>query len=225
MSYGVITPKFNSTENNTMMIIHHSMSNHKTVVGVSDTLRRKQFHIVHNSRNIGKVYGTRENSLYVCKDNINIYIAGPAHTYYNNDIFTTYNKDIAIDSSIKYGLETADRPISTFFSTRSRYIRIIDQIYVSTIYGGLTNCNFKFSYVRKIGVALPATIRGDLSDNYPDNYSMVFNIFNNTFQSIFYNNLARETTVTRPFEIHDKQVSNGEAIFGSPAYIFDLSSL
>ena len=54
---------------------------------------------------------------------------------------------------------------------------------------------------------------------------MIFNVFNNTFQSILYNNLARETTVTRPFEIHDKQVSNGEAIFGSPAYIFDLSSL
>lgn len=225
MSYGVITPKFNSTEDNTMMIIHHSMSKNM-VVGVSDTLRKRQFHIVYESRNIGKVYDTTENSMYICNGDINFYIAGPAHTYYNNDIFTTYNKDIAIDSSIKYGLETADRPIRTFFSTRSRYIRIIDQVYFRTIEGsGVVNCNFKFSYTRKVGVALPATIFGDSRDNYPDRYSMIFNVFNNTFQSILYNNLARETTVTRPFEIHDKQVSNGEAIFGSPAYIFDLSSL
>lgn len=226
MSYGIITPKFNSTEENAMMIIHNRMSN-TTVRSVSDTLRDRQFHIVYDSRNIGKIYDTVKNSVYVCGSDIKFYVAGPAHTYYNTDSFTMYDRDIAIDRSIRYGLETAERPIRTFFSTRSRYIRIIDQVYFRTLISGygITNCNLKFSYVSKIGVALPATIFGDTTGGYLDPYAMIFNVFDNKFQSVLNNNWVGETTLTRPFEMHDRQVYNNEAVFGSPAYIFDLSGL
>ena len=225
MSYGVITPKFNSTKENLSMVIHNHMSSN-TVLGVTDTLREKHFHVVHDSRNIGKGYGTLENTIYICKDQINYYVVGPAYTYYNFDQFKKFDQDIVIDKSIKYGLETADRPIRHFFSTRARYMRIIDQVYFSTMFDADTvACNFKFSYVKRIGVALPASIFGDSRDNYPDDYSQVFNVFNNSFQVTFYNRSERETIVTRPFEIHNRQVSNNQAVFGSPAYIFDLSSL
>lgn len=227
MSYGIKTPQFNSMNDNETMIIHTAMNTDKVAYGVSDTLRNRRFQIVHSTRGIGKIYNARDTSMYVCKNNINSYIAGAVRTYYSTDPMSRYDENIAINRNMNYGLEVKGKSLRLSFTTRNYYIRIIDQVFFRNLDGlGIVTCNLKFNYVSKIGVALPSTIYGDTRDEYFDNYMQQFHIFDNVLQSTFgNNNSGAEIKLTRPYEMFDRQINNGEAIFGSPAYIFDLTGL
>lgn len=228
MTYGIKTPNFSSDQPNMLFIIQNEVNSSKTVPDLNTGLIRRRMHIIHDTRNIGKVYDITDTPLYICEDNINTYTAT---TYYNSasysDIYNSYYRDFIIDERIKYGVEVKNIPRERQFSSRNKFVRIIDQVYFKSMFStGMVECNFRFNHVRKIGVALPAIIFGDTTSGYVDHFWQTFSVFDNVLQVKIKNrNLVNETVINRPYEVQDRQISNNETWFGSPALIFDLSSL
>lgn len=228
MTYGIKTPNFSSDQPNMLFIIQNEVNSSKTVPDLNTGLIRRHMHIIHDTRNIGKVYDITDTPLYICEDNINTYTAT---TYYNpasySDIYNSYYRDFIIDERIKYGVEVKNIPRERQFSSRNKFVRIIDQVYFKSMFStGMIECNFRFNHVRKIGVALPAIIFGDTTSRYVDHFWQTFSVFDNVLQVKIKNrNLVNETVINRPYEVQDRQISNNETWFGSPALIFDLSNV
>lgn len=229
MAYGIKTPNFSSDQPNMLFIIQNEVNNLKNVPDLNTGLLFRRMHIIHNTRNIGKVYGVTDTPLYVCENNINTYTAT---TYYNppsnnGSPYDFSDHNFATDNSIKYGVEVKNIPRERQFSSRNKFVRIIDQVYFKSMFStGMVECNFRFKHVKKIGIALPAIIYGDTTSNYVDDFWQTFSVFDNILQVKIKNrNLVNETVINRPYEVQDRQINNNETWFGSPALIFDLSNV
>ena len=229
MAYGIITPQFKSTDENMMFIIHTGVESR--VCGPVTDIKYQRFLIVHDTTNIGKTYDNPKNTFYVKEDGrIKLYVAGPMYhkPYINagNTAFLNVDEGLAFDSSIGYGLVVLEGNNQIRFTTRNRYIKIIDQVFFRVLgddYGYL-DCNLKFNYVKKIGVVLPPSIRGDTFDGYPSNFFFVFDVVGNSL--VFRRGNAGagpQTVLNSPFENYRNQ--SRIAPTSSMALIFDLTGL
>lgn len=141
-----------------------------------------------------------------------------------------YANEIKYDESIlrrnrSYGVEFKENNKITF-STNDRYVKIIDQVFISDFLNfSPVSLNYKFEYVRKIGVALPITTYGDMADSgYINDFFITFNVVDNKFFIKVGNNLAPETISRAPYQIFEKQVREIAGL-ASPCLIVDLSEV
>jgi len=140
-----------------------------------------------------------------------------------NRIEKRYDLNILYDNK-SYGVEITDGRYS--FSTRNRYIKIIDHLYIGGLLGlRPPSFNYKFNYVKKIGVCLPSLIYGDMSEEYPADDLWLFTVRDNEFYCRFrgHNPPAQEILHSK-FQMYHKQIENFS--FGaSDCLIVDLSEL
>lgn len=140
-----------------------------------------------------------------------------------NQIERRFDFNILYDNK-SYGAEIIDGAYS--FSTRNRYIKIIDHLYIGGLLGlKPPSFNYKFNYVKKIGVCLPSLIYGDVADYYPPDDQWLFTVRDNEFYCRFngYNPPAQEILHSK-FQMYHKHTQ--EFNFGaSDCLVVDLSDL
>ncbi|MEZ7718947.1 hypothetical protein [Haemophilus paraphrohaemolyticus] len=214
-------------------------------VGMMETAREPSYQFVYDTIDMSKAYRARDFSRYYVKDGkVNIVDGEPP---YANDRFGEYlyikkrgantSEDFNIVNRIEkrydlnilydnksYGVEITDGRYS--FSTRNRYIKIIDHLYIGGLLGlRPPSFNYKFNYVKKIGVCLPSLIYGDMSEEYPADDLWLFTVRDNEFYCRFrgHNPPAQEILHSK-FQMYHKQIENFS--FGaSDCLIVDLSEL
>lgn len=203
------------------------------------------YDFVYDTIDMSKAYKTRDYARYYVKNgNVNLIKAGQPYT---NDVFTDYMymKKVAkkddfhilnsfnkrFDLNVIYdgkshGLEIDDyeHHFRYSFSTRNRYIKIIDHLYIGGLLGlKPPSFNYKFNYVKKIGVCLPSLIYGDIADYYPPDDQWLFTVKDNQFYCRFRNyDPPAQEIVHSKFEMYHKQTT-GFIQGGSDCLIVDLS--
>ena len=226
-NYGIITPQF-IKQNNGIFLARRV--NPPAVISCSDTLNGGGLHLVYDTTDIGKDYkrsvtglDSRDtriyNNYYKNNGRINAILA---QTVYVND--TKYDENI-LRRNRPYGVQLK-RNNEIIFSTNDRYVKIIDQIFVSDLLNfAPVSINYKFEYVRKIGVALPITTYGDMSDSgYITYFFITFKVVDYKLFIKVGNNLAPETISRAPYQIFEKQVREIAGL-ASPCLIVDLSEV
>ena len=210
-----------------------------------ENAKTHRYDFVYDTIDMSKAYKSRRYSNYYVKNgNVNIVKGAPP---YADDIFRLYQnmkkvekkEDFHLidvinkryDFNILYdgkshGLEIDDydNEFRYSFSTRHRYIQIIDHIYIGGLLGlKPPSFNYKFNYVKKIGVCLPTLIYGDIADNYPPDDQWLFTVKNNEFYCRFNNyDPPAQEIVHSKFEMYHKQTT-GFIQGGSDCLIVDLS--
>lgn len=228
--YGIITPQFRQTIrdiNNGIFLSRRGSAS--AVMSCSDSLTNGALQLVFDTTNIGKDYQriidplNHENGIYnnyVKRDGrINTVLA---QMIYAND--TKYDESV-FRRNRSYGVEFKENNKITF-STNDRYVKIIDQVFISDLLDFRPqSLNYKFNYVRKIGVALPITTYGDMHDDgYISDFFITFNVVDNRFFVKVGNNLAPETVSRVPYQIFEQQVREIAGL-ASPCLIVDLSEV
>lgn len=228
--YGIITPQFRQTIrdiNNGIFLSRRGSAS--AVMSCSDSLTNGALQLVFDTTNIGKDYQriidplNHENGIYnnyVKRDGrINTVLA---QMIYAND--TKYDESV-FRRNRSYGVEFKENNKITF-STNDRYVKIIDQVFISDLLDFRPqSLNYKFNYVRKIGVALPITTYGDMHDDgYFSDFFITFNVVDNRFFVKVGNNLAPETVSRVPYQIFEQQVREIAGL-ASPCLIVDLSEV
>ena len=228
--YGIITPQFRQTIrdiNNGIFLSRRGSAS--AVMSCSDSLTNGALQLVFDTTNIGKDYQriidplNDENGIYnnyVKRDGrINTVLA---QMIYAND--TKYDESV-FRRNRSYGVEFKENNKITF-STNDRYVKIIDQVFISDLLDFRPqSLNYKFNYVRKIGVALPITTYGDMHDDgYISDFFITFNVVDNRFFVKVGNNLAPETVSRVPYQIFEQQVREIAGL-ASPCLIVDLSEV
>ena len=228
--YGIITPQFRQTIrdiNNGIFLSRRGSAS--AVMSCSDSLTNGALQLVFDTTNIGKDYQriidplNHENGIYnnyVKRDGrINTVLA---QMIYAND--TKYDESV-FRRNRSYGVEFKENNKITF-STNDRYVKIIDQVFISDLLDFRPqSLNYKFNYVRKIGVALPITTYGDMHDDgYISDFFITFNVVDNRFFVKVGNNLAPETVSRGPYQIFEQQVREIAGL-ASPCLIVDLSEV
>ena len=228
--YGIITPQFRQTIrdiNNGIFLSRRGSAS--AVMSCSDSLTNGALQLVFDTTNIGKDYQriidplNHENGIYnnyVKRDGrINTVLA---QMIYAND--TKYDESV-FRRNRSYGVEFKENNKITF-STNDRYVKIIDQVFISDLLDFRPqSLNYKFNYVRKIGVALPITTYGDMHDDgYISDFFITFNVVDNRFFVKVGNNLAPETVLRVPYQIFEQQVREIAGL-ASPCLIVDLSEV
>lgn len=235
MSYGLKTPIFSSTERNQGIILTKKRTERRCY-SLLDFISRGSFQIVYDTTRIKKAYGTRDYSFYY-KDGASINFV-TAEQLYLNDIYqnkrdyTQEKLNRRFDESVirknqNYALEVKDVDFEGVnFSTRDRYIKIIDHVFVGGFVGtGLPHLNYEFPYVKKIGVILPSLTYGDITDYYPNDDTWLFNVEGNRFTAGHKNGITAQREVfNAPFQAYHKAI-NEFTSFGSDCLIVDLSDL
>lgn len=229
-NYGIITPQFRKTisEPNNGIFLARRV-NPPAVISCSDALEGGGLHLVYDTTDIGKDY--KRNISPLDRNETRIY-----NNYYKNNgrinavlAQMIYANDTKYDESVfrrnrSYGVEFKENNKITF-STNDRYVKIIDQVFISDFLNfSPVSINYKFEYVRKIGVALPITTYGDMADGYINDFFITFNVVDNKFFIKVGNNLAPETISRAPYQIFEKQVREIAGL-ASPCLIVDLSEV
>lgn len=229
--YGIITPQFRksiSDRNNGIFLSRKG--NVPAVMSCSDALTNGGLQLVYDTTDIGKDYqrsinpfNRYDNGFYnnYVKNNGRINVVA-AQMVYANEL--RYDENI-LRRNRAYGVQLK-RNNEIIFSTNDRYVKIIDQIFVSDIFDYRpVSLNYRFDYVRKIGVALPITVYGDMKDNgYIDDFFITFNVVDNRFFIKVGNNISPETVSRSPYQIFEKQVREIAGL-ASPCLIVDLSEV
>lgn len=228
--YGIITPQFRqATRDLNTGIFLSKRGSTPAVMSCSDSLGNGVLQLVFDTTNIGKDYQriidplNHENGIY----NNYVKIDGRINTVLAQMI---YANEIKYDESIlrrnrSYGVEFKENNKITF-STNDRYVKVIDQVFISDLFDARPqSLNYRFNYVRKIGVALPITTYGDMADGgYINDFFITFNVVDNKFFIKVGNNLAPETISRAPYQIFEKQVREIAGL-ASPCLIVDLSEV
>lgn len=229
--YGIITPQFKKTIRNPNNGIFLSRrGNTPAVMSCGDSLKNGTLQLVYDTTDIGKDYqrainpfnrndGGFYNNYVKNNGRINTVVA---QMVYANE--TRYDESI-LRRNRAYGVQFKDGN-KIIFSTNDRYVKIIDQVFVSDLLDYRpVSLNYRFEYVRKIGVALPITVFGDMKDNgYVNNFFITFNVVDNRFFVKVGNNLAPETVSRVPYQIFEQQVREIAGL-ASPCLIVDLSEV
>lgn len=229
--YGIITPQFRksiSDKNNGIFLARRVSP--PAVMSCSDALGGGGLHLVYDTTDIGKDYqryisplhnfDTRfYNNYYKNNGRINVILA---QQVYANE--TKYDEAI-MRRNRSYGVQFKLNNEITF-STNDRYVKIIDQVFISDIFDSRPkSSNYRFDYVRKIGVALPISTFGDMRDGaYMDDFRITFNVVDNRFFVKFADELAPETVAHSPYQIFERQVREIGGL-ASPCLIVDLSEV
>ena len=231
--YGIITPQFRQTTRdlNTGIFLSRRGSA-SAVMSCSDSLTNSALQLVFDTTDIGKDYQriinplNREdngiyNNYYKRDGRINIILA---QMIYANDI-NRYDESI-MRRNRTHGVMFIDRG-RVKFNTNDRYVKIIDQIFISDLLDYKPQShNYRFDYVRKIGVALPITTYGDMHDDgYITDFFITFNVVDNRFfVKVGNNNLPSETVTHAPYQNFERQVREIGGL-ASPCLIVDLSEV
>lgn len=228
--YGIVTPQFRKTirEPNNGIFLSRRVSP-SAVMSCSDSLGRGVLQLVFDTTNIGKDYQRIIDPLnheggiynnYVKRDGqMNTIIA---QMVYANE--ARYDENI-MRRNREYGIQFKYNNKITF-STNDRYVKIIDQVFISDLLNFRPqSLNYRFDYVRKIGVALPITTYGDMHDDgYINDFFITFNVVDNRFFVKVGNNLAPEIVSRVPYQIFEQQVREIAGL-ASPCLIVDLSEV
>ena len=212
--YGIVTPQFRKTikePNNGIFLARRG--NPPAVISCSDTLEGGGLHLVYDTTDIGKDYQRIISPLDMNE-------RGIYNNYYKNNgrinavlAQMIYANDTKYDESVfrrnrSYGVEFKENNKITF-STNDRYVKIIDQVFISDLFDARPqSLNYRFNYVRKIGVALPITTYGDMHDDgYITDFFITFNVVDNRFfVKVGNNNLPSETVTHAPYQNFERQV-------------------
>lgn len=231
-NYGIITPQFrkNISEPNNGIFLARRI-NPPAVISCSDTLEGGALHLVYDTTDIGKDYQRIISPLDMNE-------RGIYNNYYKNNgrinavlAQMIYANDTKYDESVfrrnrSYGVEFKENNKITF-STNDRYVKIIDQVFISDLFDARPqSLNYRFNYVRKIGVALPITTYGDMHDDgYITDFFITFNVVDNRFfVKVGNNNLPSETVTHAPYQNFERQVREIGGL-ASPCLIVDLSEV
>lgn len=229
--YGIVTPQFRKTirEPNNGIFLSRRFSP-SAVISCSDSLGRGALHLVFDTTNIGKDYQRIINPLNHEEGGIyNNYVKRDGRI---NTILASmvYANDIRYDEAVMrrnraYGVQFK-RSDQITFSTNDRYVKIIDQVFISDLFDSRPiSINYRFDYVRKIGVALPITTFGDMHDGaYISDFFITFNVVDNRFFVQVGNHIAQETVAHNPYQIFERQVREIGGL-ASPCLIVDLSEV
>lgn len=202
------------------------------------------YDFVYDTIDMSKAYkSSRFSNYYIPNGTVNVVKAAPPYTddivrYYlmdkkigrenweiTNEFNKKYDLNILYDNK-SHGLEINDyeNDFRFSFSTRNRYIKIIDHLYIGGLLGlKPPSFNYKFNYVKKIGVCLPSLIYGDIADYYPPDDQWLFTVKDNQFYCRFRNyDPPAQEIVHSKFEMYRKQTT-GFIQGGSDCLIVDLS--
>jgi hypothetical protein len=204
-----------------------------------------QYQFVYDTIDMSKAYQARDYSRYYVKngkvqlvkagmpyanDIFRNYLYIKKHGAKTSDDFLTVNRiekvydlNVLYDNKL-YGAEISDGAYS--FSTRNRYIKIIDHFYIGGLLGlKPPSFNYKFNYVKKIGVCLPSLIYGDIADYYPPDDQWLFTVKDNQFYCRFRNyDPPAQEIVHSKFQLYNKHTQEF-SFGGSDCLIVDLSDL
>lgn len=232
VKYGIFTPQFRKTTNepNTGIFLSRNLST-PSVLSASDTLGGGALQLVYDTTDIGKDYQRYVNPLdrydtgfynnYVKRNGrINFILA--QMVYDNNARF----EENIMRRNRSHGILFIENNQITF-NTNDRYVRVIDQVFISDIFDNRPlSLNYRFNYVRKIGVALPTTVFGDMHDDgYLTPFFITFNVVDNRFfVKVGNNNLPNEIVTHAPYQNFERQVREIGGL-ASPCLIVDLSEV
>lgn len=231
--YGIITPQFRQAARdlNRGIFLSKRLSP-SAVMSCSDSLNNGVLQLVFDTTNVGKDYQriinplNQENGIYnnyYKRDGrINTILANMVYMY---DDFYRYDESI-MRRNRTHGVMLIDRG-RVKFNTNDRYVKIIDQIFISDLLDFRPqSLNYRFDYVRKIGVALPITTYGDMHDDgYITDFFITFNVVDNRFfVKVGNNNLPSETVTHAPYQNFERQVREIGGL-ASPCLIVDLSEV
>lgn len=231
--HGIITPQFRKsvTDINNGIFLSRRLSVPFIMSG-SDSLSNGGLQLVYDTTNIGKDYkrlinplDQRDNRIYnnyYKRDGrINVLLA---QMIYANDV-QNYDESV-MRRNRTHGVMFIHNGKITF-STNDRYVKVIDQVFISDMFDTRPqSLNYRFNYVRKIGVALPITTFGDMHDDgYISDFFITFNVVDNRFfVKVGNNDLPPETVTHAPYQNFERQVREIGGL-ASPCLIVDLSEV
>lgn len=246
MDYGIFSDKINYPGDQEYNFGLYYLT-YKTGIGAAIPLVHNGtniLHCVYDSRNIYKRSTVLSQSSDIDNryygDNMNIVIAGTA--YYGSDTLRNYLRN-PYDSETRreynrkytenifynndsYGLAIKDEGNNNkrTYTSKNRPLQIIDHFWLGSYGSDIPKFNYKFNYVKKIGVVLPSFHYPDISEWHRDDRAFLYTISGNEFKSSLNGYTPGLKQVNRKYELYDECIANGNFSI-SDVLVVDLSDL